>query len=175
MPPASQLGFCNLTTRYEVLSQQGDPLEQLAQVVPWEAFRPRLVKVLRRSKRTKGGRPPFDAIGMFNVFVLPALYNLSYDQTEYQIRARLSFMRFLASIWPNAFPMRRRSGCFEKPWRKRAWSKPCSSNVTPIWLLRDSNREGGQLIDASLVPVLKSTPYPGKTHPMKREVLLKHV
>ena len=32
---------------------------------------------------------------MFKILVLQALYNLSDDQTEYQIRARLSFMRFL--------------------------------------------------------------------------------
>ena len=32
---------------------------------------------------------------MFNVLVLQALYNLSDDQTESQIRDRLSFMRFL--------------------------------------------------------------------------------
>ena len=32
---------------------------------------------------------------MFKVFVLQHLYNLSDDQTEYQISDRLSFMRFL--------------------------------------------------------------------------------
>ena len=95
-----QLGFFDLTTRYEALSQKGDPLEQLAYVIPWEAFRPALAKVLRRSKRKKGGRPPFDAICMFKVLVLQALYNLSDDQTDYQIRDRLSFMRIVdPNIW----------------------------------------------------------------------------
>jgi transposase, IS5 family len=32
---------------------------------------------------------------MFKVLVLQALYNLSDDQTEYQIKDRLSFRRFL--------------------------------------------------------------------------------
>ena len=32
---------------------------------------------------------------MFKVLVMQALYNLSDDQTEYQFRDRLSFMRFL--------------------------------------------------------------------------------
>jgi transposase, IS5 family len=95
MSKLPQLGFFDLTTRYEALSQKGDPLEQLAQVIPWEVFRPALAKGLRRSKRQQGGRPPFDAICMFKVLVLQALYNLSDDQTEYQIRDRLSFMRFL--------------------------------------------------------------------------------
>ena len=32
---------------------------------------------------------------MFKILILQSLYNLSDDQTEYQIRDRLSFMRFL--------------------------------------------------------------------------------
>ena len=32
---------------------------------------------------------------MFKTLVLSALYNLSDDQIEYQVRDRLSFMRFL--------------------------------------------------------------------------------
>ena len=52
-------------------------------------------KVLRRSKRQQGGRPSFDAVLMFKILVLQTLYNLFDNQTEYQIRDRLSFMRFL--------------------------------------------------------------------------------
>ena len=95
MPTPSQLSFCDLATRYDALSQNGDPLVLLACHIPWEDFRPALKTVLGRSKRKKGGRPPFDAVLMFKILVLQALYNLSDDQTEYQIRDRLSFMRFL--------------------------------------------------------------------------------
>ncbi len=89
------LGLFDLTHRYDSHTAQGDPLEQLAEHMPWASFRKPLEKNLRPSKRTKGGRPPFDAILMFKVLVLQALYNLSDDQTEDQIRDRLSFMRFL--------------------------------------------------------------------------------
>lgn len=41
------------------------------------------------------GSPPFDAVLMLKILVLQALYNLSDEQMEYQIRDRLSFMRFL--------------------------------------------------------------------------------
>jgi IS5 family transposase len=64
-------------------------------VIVFEVFRPALKRALRRSDRGKGGRPPFDAVLMFKILVLQALYNLSDDQTEFQIRDRLSFMRFL--------------------------------------------------------------------------------
>lgn len=42
----------------------------------------------------KGGRPPLDVVLMFKT-LLQQLYNLSDDQTEYQIRDRYSFSRFL--------------------------------------------------------------------------------
>lgn len=68
---------------------------KLAAVVDFEPFRYRLEKALRRSDGAKGGRPPHDPVLMFKVLVLQALYNLSDDQAELQIRDRLSFMRFL--------------------------------------------------------------------------------
>lgn len=64
--------------------------------VDFERFRPRLQRLLKLSyHRKKGGRPPFDPVLMFKILVLQSLYTLSDDQTEYQIRDRLSFMRFL--------------------------------------------------------------------------------
>lgn len=90
-----QAGFWDIDERYVRLSAAGDPLEKLNAVVPWEVFRKPLAKALKRSDGAKGGRPPFDAVMMFKVLVLQALYSLSDDQTEFQIQDRLSFMRFL--------------------------------------------------------------------------------
>ncbi len=90
-----QRGFFDLDERYAQLSKSGDPLERLSAVVNFEALRYRLEKALKRSDRAKGGRPPYDCVLMFKALVLQTLYNLSDDQTEFQIRDRLSFMRFL--------------------------------------------------------------------------------
>jgi len=90
-----QPGFFDLDERDAALSAAGDPLLRLGELVDFEVFRRPLLRALRRSDRSKGGRPPYDAVLMFKVLVLQALYNLSDDQTEFQIRDRLSFMRFL--------------------------------------------------------------------------------
>ena len=90
-----QLGFFDLDDRYAQLSKSGDPLEKLSEAVNFEAFRYRLNKALKRSERTRGGRPPYDPVMMFKVLVLQSLYNLSDDESEFMIRDRLSFMRFL--------------------------------------------------------------------------------
>jgi len=90
-----QSGFWDIDERYVRLSEAGDPLEKLNAVVPWDVFRKPLVKALKRSDGARGGRPPYDAVLMFKIMVLQALYNLSDDQAEFQVQDRLSFMRFL--------------------------------------------------------------------------------
>ena len=66
-------------------------------VVAWEAFRSRLEKVWRKpadKRKSNAGCKAWDAIVMFKAIVLCALYNLSDDQVEYQMRDRLSFVAF---------------------------------------------------------------------------------
>lgn len=46
-------------------------------------------------EKTQKERHPFDHVMMFKVLVLQRLFNLSDDQTEYQITDRISFQRFL--------------------------------------------------------------------------------
>jgi len=43
-----------------------------------------------------GGNTPFDPVFMFKIVILQKYYNLSEEQTEFQIMDRFSFMRFLA-------------------------------------------------------------------------------
>lgn len=90
-----QAGFWDYEEQLARLTKGGDPLVKLALVVDFEPFRYRLEKALKRSDGSRGGRPPYDPVLMFKILVLQALYNLSDDQAEFQIRDRLSFMRFL--------------------------------------------------------------------------------
>ena len=58
-------------------------------------FRHKLNRIFKREPKVPGGRPPYDYVMMFKILVLQRLYNLSDAQMQYQIMARLSFMRFL--------------------------------------------------------------------------------
>jgi transposase, IS5 family len=89
-----QRGFWDIEERLKELSAEGDPLEKLAATVDFELFRPVLAKALRRSHRSKGGRPGFDPVLKFKMLVLQAMHGLSLQQTEYLVRDRLSWMRF---------------------------------------------------------------------------------
>jgi IS5 family transposase len=77
------------------LTKLGDTLEQLNSLVNWEIFRPVLNEAIVREERGKGGRPPMDNLLMFKVLIIKRLYNLSFDQAEYQVNDRISFRRFL--------------------------------------------------------------------------------
>ncbi len=90
-----QPGLFEMENRLESLSKFGDPLEKLKEVVDFEVFRAEIEDVLEFKDRSKGGRPPYDSILIFKILMLQTLYTLSDDQTEYQIKDRLSFMRFL--------------------------------------------------------------------------------
>jgi transposase, IS5 family len=102
----TQGGHFDLPHRYASLSASGDPLERLSGVVDFEIFRPRLDRALRRKDRSKGGRPPMDAVMMFKILVLQALYGLSDEQAEFQVRGRLSFMQFLGLTLSDPVPDR---------------------------------------------------------------------
>ena len=80
--------------RFEKLSELGDCLDRL-KIIDWESFRPTIALALIRERKSNAGRPPYDCILLFKTIVLQRLYNLSDDQTEYQINDRMSFMRFL--------------------------------------------------------------------------------
>ena len=95
-----QMGFFDLANRYVGLDARNDPLVKIDEVVPWEDFRPCLEAAWRKpaeERKSPAGRKPWDAVVMFKAIVLCELYNLSDDQVEYQLRDRLSFMRFLGS------------------------------------------------------------------------------
>ena len=86
--------FHDFTLNLKEISKIGDPLEKLNHAIEWKIFR-RVIKKMRRNQSGKGGRPAFEEIMMFKALILQQLYNLSDDQLEFQIRDRLSFMRFL--------------------------------------------------------------------------------
>jgi len=58
MAMAGQPGLFDIAERLKDLSAKGDDLERLNTLVDFELFRPDLERVVRRSDRVKGGRPP---------------------------------------------------------------------------------------------------------------------
>ena len=95
MKKVKQPGFFDIAERTNKLTEMGDPLVGLNAQIDWEAFRPDLNRIYEKERKSNAGAKPIDVVLMFKVLVLQQLNNLSDDRIEYQIRDRLSFMRFL--------------------------------------------------------------------------------
>ena len=88
-------GFFDVELRVQWLQAKGNPLNRLEAVIDWEDFRPLLEQVLTKPAKGPGGRPANDPLKMFKALVVQRFYNLSDEQTEYQISDRLSFQQFI--------------------------------------------------------------------------------
>jgi len=99
-----QAGLFDIEERLRELSAKGDDLERIAALVDFEAFRPELERAVPRSDRARGGRPPHDQVLMFRLLILQASHSLSDERTEYLVKDRLTFMRFLGLTLADRVP-----------------------------------------------------------------------
>lgn len=93
----TQKGIFDEAEKMESLNNYRDPLSKINSVIDFELFRKELEILTQYKIRDpkKGGRPAYDVVLMMRVLIIQHLYNLSDDETEFQIFDRLSFIRFL--------------------------------------------------------------------------------
>jgi transposase, IS5 family len=147
-----QLGFFDLADRYAQLSKSGDPLEHLSATVDFEPFRYRLMKALKRSDGSKGGRPPYNPVLMFKILILQALYGLSDEQAEFQIRDRLSFMRFVDLGLHDPVPDATTMWLFREHLTRAGAVKTLFERFDALLREKGYIAMSGQILDASLIP-----------------------
>jgi transposase, IS5 family len=152
---ARQPGFFDADERLRGLSASGDPLERLRVVVDFELFRPELEAALGRADRSRGGRPPYDAVLMFRVIVVQTLYTLSDEQTEYQLRDRLSFMRFAGLALHDAVPDAKTIWLFREQLSRSGTLTKLFERFDRLLHERGYLAMGGQIVDATVIEARK--------------------
>jgi IS5 family transposase len=152
---ARPAGFFDVEERLAGLSKKGDDLERLIAVIDFEVFRPELERAVPRADRSKGGRPPFDHVLMFKVLILQTQNNLSDERTEFYLRDRLTWMRFLGLGLGDAVPDANTIWTFREALTR-------AGAIEPLFTLFDQQLRAqgylamsGQLVDASLVAAPK--------------------
>lgn len=148
---AGQAGFFDADERLRALSAAGDPLERLKAAVDFELFRPELEAALHRADRSKGGRAPYDSVLMFRILVLQTLYTLSDDQTEYQIRDRLSFMRFVGLALHDPVPDAKTIWLYREQLAKAGALQRSFDRFDTMLRERGYLAMGGQIVDATVI------------------------
>jgi IS5 family transposase len=171
----SQPGFFDLSSRHESLDAKGDPLVALNKFIPWEDFRPRLVGALQaagqrltaKCRKSAAGRKPLDEIMMFKVLILQALYNLSDDNTEYMIRDRLSFMRFLGLGLEDGVPDAKSIWLYREALAKDDTAKALFADFDTYLRAQGYLAMSGQIVDATIIPVPKNRNTPEENEAVK--------
>lgn len=151
----SQLGFWDWEKRYTYLASKQDLLLNLSAVVPWEEFRPILEKVHQKPRKSNAGRKPIDVVVIFKMLILQRLYNLSDEQLEYQINDRLSFMKFLNLGLEDRVPDGTTVWLFREQLAKQGLVRELFEKFDEYLNGSGYEAKGGQIIDATLVPVPK--------------------
>ena len=152
----AQMCFFDLSDRYASLDAKRDPLVEIDAVVPWEEFRPVLERVWRKpegERKSRAGRKPMDVVVMFKTLVLGALYNLSDDQIEYQVRDRLSFMRFLGLGLEDRVPDAKTVWLYREGLVQAGMVEVLFNQFDGYLARQGYIARGGQILDASIVPV----------------------
>jgi len=166
-----QAGFFDLDERLRELSAKGDTLERLNGLVDFELFRPALERAAPRADRSRGGRPPFDHVFMFKVLILQASHSLSDERTEFLIKDRLSFMRFLGLDLSDPVPDANTIWSFREALTRatlngRSAIEVVFSAYEAVLTRAGFLAMGGQIIDASIV----AAPKQRNTDAEKREI-----
>ena len=153
-----QPGFFDADKRLSALSDKSDPLEALEALVPFESFRTDIEVVVRlapEERKSNAGRKPFDAVMMFKMLVLQTLYNLADEQVEYQIRDRLSFMRFLGLGLEDVVPDATTVWLFREALSRANLVKALFDRFNGYLNAKGYIARGGQIIDATIVSAPK--------------------
>ena len=155
-----RMGSFDLGNRCAGLGTKNDSLAKIDGVGPWKDFRRRLEEVWRspdEARRPRAGCKPWDAVVMFKTIILCALYNLSDDKVEHQIRDRLSFMRFLGLGLEDRVPDAKTVWLYRDQLPQAGVIEALFETVDDP--LKDWGEQavGGQIIDASAVAAPKAS------------------
>jgi len=147
------IGFFDIEFRLEELSKNGDPLVRLKECVEWALFRNDLEIIREKERKSPAGRKPFDVVLMFKILILQSLYNLSDDAVEYQIRDRLSFMRFLDLSLGDRVPDAKTIWLFREQLQEAGLVKRLFKRFDRYLRQHGFTAKKGQIVDASIVSV----------------------
>jgi IS5 family transposase len=146
-----QTGLLDWQIRFRQLDAGGDPLPKLKKLVDWERFRLELEVARDKERKSNAGRKPFDVVLMFKVLVLQSLYNLSDEKIEFQIRDRISFMRFLDLRLGDGVPDEKTIWLFREQLTEAGLIKRLFDEFDAFLEEKGFSARRGQIIDASIV------------------------
>jgi len=146
-------GLFDYEYQLQEINKHQPPLQKLNKVIDWEIFRAPIEEALYVEPKAPGGRPAFDKLMMFKIVILQRYYNLSDEQTEFQIKDRLSFMEFLGLQIGDNIPDEKTIWHFKEQLKKKKLSKTLFELFTSQLIEGGVVAREGSIVDASFVNV----------------------
>ena len=146
-------GFGRIQQRRQRLEERKDKLRDLDEIIPWEVFRPSLERLSSKARKSKAGRHPIDRMRLFKLLLLQQLYNLSDEDLEYQCHDRLSFRRFAGLSPEEEVPDATTISRFRDQLTEEGLIDELFEQFEELLRKSGYAAKGGQIIDATLVPV----------------------
>ncbi len=148
-----QSSFFDLDNRYAQLNKLRDPLVELNQVIDWELFRAPLSMLATIPRKSAAGRKRIDRVLLFKMLVLQRLYNLADDALEYQVKDRLSFMRFLGLSLDGSVPDAKTLWVFREELKEHKLTEKLFDRFDECLRALNVELKSGQIVDATFVTV----------------------
>jgi IS5 family transposase len=145
-----QLDLFESFSAYARLDKCTDPLLKLKSLIDWELFRPQLQRIRNNDSVGCNG---FDVVMMFKIIILQSLYNMADDATEYMLRDRLSFMRFLGLNMTDKVPDAKTIWKYREQLTKAELIKPLFDKFGEYLSEKGFKAAGGQILDATIISV----------------------
>lgn len=134
----------------EKLSEIGNPLEKINNVIDFEMFRFLLEeKLLNTSKKNNAGAKPFDVVLMFKILILQRYYGLGDKQVEYQILDRSSFKNFLGLETGDKIPDEKTVWAFRENLTRSGLVEDLFAQFKYFLEAKELIFNEGQMVDAS--------------------------
>jgi IS5 family transposase len=150
-----QRGFWDEQQRVAKLKEKKPVLKRLAESIPWESFRSLLEAGYTQDRKSNAGRKRIDPLILFKMLVLQQLFNLSDEEIEFQVNDRRSFEEFVGLGVMNTIPDATTVAFFRERLRKAGVIEELFEQFEGYLREQGLEARGGQIIDATLVPVPK--------------------
>jgi transposase len=134
----------------EKLSEIGNPLDKISNVLDFEMFRLLLEsKLINTTKKNNAGAKPFDVVLMFKILILQRYYGLGDKQVEYQILDRTSFKNFLGLDTGDKIPDEKIVWAFRESLTKSGLIEDLFTQFKKFLETKELILNEGQMISAS--------------------------
>ena len=149
------MGLFDYEFQLEKIKAHQPPLQKLNAIIDWEIFREPIEKALYKEPKSNAGAKPYDRVMMFKIVILQRYYNLSDEQTEFQIKDRLSFMDFLGLRIGDKIPDAKTIWLFKERLSESNLAQTLFDTFTQKLIENGIVAKEGSIVDASFVRVPK--------------------